>query len=400
MSGRVILLVGTKKGLFTFESDAERRNWRETGPLLASWEVNGLVGDSRRGHRLLAGTGHAAYGPTIRVSPDFGQTWTQVLESPRYTPESGRFVRRIWQIVCGPEPDTYYAGVDEAGLFVSADGGLSWRQRDTLGRDPTRSRWSRTQAGNPLHSLVAHPADARRIWGLVGGAGVVYSGNGGVDWEFRNAGLPPAGDSPDLTQGVHRLAADPAAPEHLYLQHTDGTFASDDGGAHWERIDAGLPSRFGFALEVSPAGDVYTVPLDRETRCFPGGRPQVYRRRRGGDAWERAGEALPSEPHFVGVLRDALAVDGLSPSGIYFGTTQGDLFASPDAGASWLRLPGQFSRIHTVRVWQLGLGRAVRRPPRGSKPTRDRRPPHVGSSTVCSQGIGTGARMPVPPPAR
>lgn len=354
MGDRVILLVGTQKGLFTFESDAARRRWRETGPLLPSWEVTGLLGDSRHGQRIFVGTSDAAHGPTIRISEDVGQTWTQIVESPRYAADSGRLVHRVWQIVHGPatEPDTFYAGVDEAGLFVSRDSGTTWRHHDTLGRDPSRPRWSRTQAGNPLHSLTLHPGDAQRMWGLVGGAGVVYSGNGGVDWEFRNSGLPPAAGSPDLTQGVHRLAADPAEPERLYLQTTDGTFASEDGGAQWHAIDAGLPSRFGFALDTSRAGDVYTLPLDRQTRCFPDGRLQVYRRSRGGVAWHALGAGLPSAPHFVGVLRDAFAVDGLEPAGLYFGTTQGDLWLSPDAGASWVRVPGQFSRIQTVKVWQ------------------------------------------------
>jgi len=193
MGNRVLLLVGTRKGLFTFESDTTRRAWREAGPLLSSWEVTGLLGDSRHGHRLFAGTGHMAYGPMIRVSLDFGETWTQMLESPRYPPDGGRSVHRIWQILSGTpaEPDTFFAGVDEAGFFVSRDGGRTWRHHDTLAADPSRPRWSRTQAGNPLHSLLLHPQQPQRLWGLVGGAGVVYSGNGGVDWEFRNAGRCP-----------------------------------------------------------------------------------------------------------------------------------------------------------------------------------------------------------------
>ncbi|HET7559887.1 MAG TPA: hypothetical protein VFK80_07990 [Limnochordia bacterium] len=354
MSSRILLLVGTRKGLFTFASDAKRRVWRETGPLLPSWEVTGLLGDSRHGHRLFAGTGHMAYGATLRVSSDLGKGWTQLLHSPRYPAESGRIVHRIWDLAAHPtKADTLYAGVDEAGLFISRDRGEHWTHHDTLGDDPTRPHWSRTKAGNPLHSLRFHPEDPQHMWALVGGAGVVFSQDGGVNWAWRNNGLPPLDDHPELTHGVHRLVADPHDPLRLYLQHTGGLFGTDDGGLNWQPAGDGLPSRFGFALAVSPAGDLYSIPLDPESRCFAGGRLRVYARPRGESAWRPLPDSLPAEPHFVGVLRDALVVDGLDPVGLYFGTTQGDLFVSPDGGAGWLRLPGQFSRINTLRVWAL-----------------------------------------------
>jgi hypothetical protein len=138
MSKRVILLIGTNKGVFYYSSDSERRKWNLHGPFLSGWEAYSVLGDSRQGRRLFAGTSHAAYGATIRVSDDFGESWTQIENGPAYSPESGFSLNRIWQLVPGAEPDTFFAGVEEAGLFVSRDRGMSWRELDGLTKHPTR----------------------------------------------------------------------------------------------------------------------------------------------------------------------------------------------------------------------------------------------------------------------
>lgn len=349
MPSAVLLLVGTQKGLFLFESDEERKSWRETGPLLASWEINGLLADYGRSGRLLAGTGHRAYGPTVRISEDRGASWSQQVASPRFN-DGVRTVRRIWQLAIDPHaPDLFYAGVDDAALFVSRDAGATWRLRDTLAEDATRSYWSRTAAGNPLHSIVFHPEKRDELWALIGGAGVAHSTDGGEHWSFRNAGLPPAEDA-RLSDGVHRLVLDPQSPDTLVLQHREGAFITHDGGSSWRDYSAGLPTRFGFALEIAEDGTRYALPVDPATRCFPEGKVQLYHRARGDERWRPAGAPCSDEPFFVGALRDALAVDRFSPRGIYFGTTQGDVFVSADGGESWQRLPGNYSRVNTVSI--------------------------------------------------
>jgi photosystem II stability/assembly factor-like uncharacterized protein len=356
---QVVVLVGTNKGVFFYTSDPTRRDWRLTGPHLSGWAIFSLLGDSRCGRpRIFAGTSHMAYGPTIRVSDDFGASWTQIEAGPRYSKESGFSLKRIWQITPGhsSEPEKLYAGVDEAGLFVSQDNGESWREVDSLTRQPTRPDWRPGGGGLCLHTIVVDRTDHRRLWVAISAVGVFRTDDGGGSWKVCNNGLargpgdPPV---PEIGFGVHKLAQDPWDAETLYLQAAEGVFRTTDGGESWSPLEEGLPSCFGFPLAVAGDGDLSVVPLDPKTRAFPGGRLRVYRLRRGSDRWEVQDRGLPETPHFVGVLRDSLAVDPLEPTGVYFGTTQGDLFYSRDAGDSWNRLPGQFSRITVVKTWVL-----------------------------------------------
>jgi photosystem II stability/assembly factor-like uncharacterized protein len=298
--------------------------------------------------RLFAGTCHLAYGPSLRVSQDGGETWRQLPHSPRYERERGRCVQRIWQLAEGPN-GTLYAGVDEAGLFSSGDGGETWRELEGMTRHPSAPGWTPCASGIPVHSLVPHPTDARKLWVAISDGGVFRTADGGESWTACANGLPArSGDPEGMRRGVHRLAADPFAPETLYVQHIEGVFRSTDGGESWLPLNRGLTELFGFPLAVTAGGDLYIAPLDRETRCFPEGRLRLYRLRHGEAEWEPVGRGLPETPHYVGVLRDALAADSRSPAGIYFGTTQGDVFCSADGGENWYRLPGQFSRVTTV----------------------------------------------------
>jgi hypothetical protein len=352
---RIVLLIGTSKGAFFYHSDRERREWQLTGPHLSGWEVYALLGDHRTGRpRLFAGTSHMAYGPTIRVSDDFGASWTQIAAGPRYRKESGCRLNRIWQIVPGhpAEPRTLYAGVDEAGLFVSRDGGETWQEVEGLSRHPSRPHWRPGGGGLCLHTLLIDPTNRRRLWAGISVAGIFRTEDGGESWTLCDRGLPP-GETAGVGSNVHKLALDPRDPDTLYLQTTDRVYRSTDGGDGWQPIDASLPERFGFPIAVTGAGDVLVAPLDPETRGFPRGRLRLARCRGGREPWQSVGDGLPETPYHVGVLRDALAVDDLEPAGVYFGTTGGDLFYSRDAGGQWARLPGQFSRILMVQTWLL-----------------------------------------------
>jgi photosystem II stability/assembly factor-like uncharacterized protein len=412
MGNQVTLLVGTNKGAFVFRSDSKRAPWVQEGPHLSGWSVDTLLavpalaiataeqsgnapvsGASLTGMRFVAGTSHLAYGPTVRVSDDGGETWSQQAGSPRFAKESGQLMRRVWEIVAAPHASvmgadagagrgggTLYAGVEDVGLFTSEDSGATWHEVTSV-----------PGARGFVHSVVMHPGNPHRLWLGVQGLGVFRSEDGGTTWCRADAGLPAAKRrdqrwqsgqmrvqqrgqareqvqslAPSLAQVsgqsevrdaeresiVHRLAGDPTQPERLYVQHHQGVFRSDNGGENWYPITAGLPgSGFGFPLCVAPNGDVLVVPLESEDeRYMPEGSLAVYRSRDGGEHWEKMCHGLPETPQFVSVLRGALTTDTLEPYGVYFGTTAGELFCSADAGETWRQLPGQFSRITTLSV--------------------------------------------------
>lgn len=359
-SGRVTLLVGTTKGAFFFHSDADRRNWEMTGPHLDGWEIYSLCGlgdGNGGGSRVFAGTSHFVYGTTIRVSEDLGANWTQVEAGPLYTQESGFKLNRIWQIVPGhhTEPDTLYAGVDQAGLFASRDGGLTWDEVTGLTRHATRDQWAPGNGGLCLHTILVDPVNSKRMWVGISAVGAFRTDDGGQSWKVCNEGLPQlVTDVPNQEVGrcVHKLVLDPKDPNTLYLQFHGGVFKSTDAADSWQPIENGLPSNFGFPMGITAHGDLFVIPLESDMqRHVKDGKLRVYRSRDGGATWSDTSRGLPEQPHYVGVLRDALAVDTLDPAGIYFGTSMGEVFYSSDAGENWSRLPGQFPRITSIKTW-------------------------------------------------
>ncbi|WP_373231886.1 WD40/YVTN/BNR-like repeat-containing protein [Cohnella sp.] len=362
MAKQVKLLVGTNKGIFVYSSNEDRRDWKLSGPYLSGWEVYSVLGDSRNGHTLFAGTSHAAYGASIRASYDFGETWTQIEQGPSYSPESGFALNRIWQLVQGApsQPDTLYAGVEEAGIFVSQDRGLSWRELSGLTSHPTRPSWFPGAGGMCLHTIIIDPNRPEKMWVAMSAVGVFRSDDGGETWQAKNAGLarvPTGQPYEEVGYCIHKMVADPKNPDHLYMQEHCGVFKSVDGGDNWTPMEEGLTMRqgdepFGFPFCVSPTGDLFIIPLESsEQRSMKDGKMLVYRRRQGETEWLPIGNVLPEEQRHVSVLRDAMSVDSLDPYGLYFGTTSGEVFCSVDCGVSWQRLPGQLSRILSVKPW-------------------------------------------------
>ncbi|MCX6043758.1 MAG: exo-alpha-sialidase [Chloroflexi bacterium] len=347
------LLVGTTKGLFCYRADAQRQAWQREGPLLSEWSIDSILGDSRHGDRIFVGASHSTYGPAIQLSTDGGQHWTRLSGGPGYTPTSGRHLRGIWQITAGApsQPDTYYAGVDEAGLFVSHDQGITWQEMEGIARHPDRAHWRPSRGGITLHAIAIDPTDPQRMWVAIASAGILRSEDGGVSWQACNQGqrIRSATDAPSYLP--HKLALDPNNPNVLYLQNIDGVYCSTDGADSWQTIEAGLPSTFGFPFAVDHTGNQYVVPLDGNTRSMVDGRLCVYRRRATENGWQPLTTGLPTEPQLVGVLRDALTVDALTPAGVYMGTTQGELFYSADAGEHWAPLPSQPARITALQAW-------------------------------------------------
>jgi hypothetical protein len=332
---RVVLLIGTKKGVFLAEGDAGRRAWRLRGPLISgTWSICHLAYHPGRG-RIYAGGSSNWYGPAVWWSDDLGETWVHSSEGIVFG-DGGPAVQQIWSVA--PADGLLYAGVDPAGLFRSADGGETWEHLGALRAHPTRETWRETNAGLPLHAVLTAPGDARRLWVAVGAGGTYRSEDGGESWmRLGEAGGPC----------VHGLALAPGAAgrngerghRRLYQQSHDGVFRSDDAGGTWVDVSAGLPSRFGFPVATHPRGPdtAYVVPLDAggERRSPPGGRLAVWRSRDAGGTWERLDRGLPEGPVHVTVWRGALGTDDLDPAGVYLGTSTGQLYASPDEGETW-----------------------------------------------------------------
>ncbi len=354
---KILVMVGTRKGAFFLWSDEARREWRVEGPFLKGWEVQDLTLDTRRGRpELFAAVGHFVYGATVQRSLDFGQSWTQIEKGPEFPDGAGSQLKRIWCIKPGhpSEPNTLWAGVDEAGLFVSEDGGDSWQEVSALRGHPTREGWFPGLGGLCCHTVSIDPTNPERMWLGISAVGVFRTEDRGATWKVCNEGLPivsPAKDFQDIGSCIHRLVVSPDEPGVLYQQNHRGVFRSRDGADSWQRIEEGLPASFGFPIAVDPnrGRTLYVLPQESdEYRFFPQGNLAVYRSQDGGDSWHALTQGFPTGPAYTGVLRNALAVDGLDDLGLYFGTTGGLLFYSRDGGDSWDQMPCILPRIAGV----------------------------------------------------
>ncbi len=358
---KLVLLIGTVKGVFLYHSDERRKTWKLTGPHLGGWEIFSVCGDSRNG-RILVGGEHFSTGPTIRVSSDLGVTWSGVKRDPKLA-KSAKGVKaelkHLWQIVPGhpSQPGTWYAGADDAALFVSRDDGDTWSELTGLTRHPTRPRWMPGFGGLCLHSIVVDPANAQRLWVGISAVGVFRTDDGGKTWKLCNNGLhnvaPEFIKDADLGRCVHKIVLDPSRPNSLAMQFHGGVFVTRDGADSWQRVSAGLPHDFGFPMAAT-LRDLFVVPLLADNnRVVPDGALKVWRSRDRGRTWRALTKGLPQKEHFVGVLRDAMCADPLTPAGVYLGTTGGELFYSRDDGDSWTKLPASFPRITNLKVWMV-----------------------------------------------
>jgi hypothetical protein len=360
MDKQFVLLVGTTKGLFLFRADHQRRDWRMEGPYLGGQEIYSVLGDSRQKPRIYVGVSNDGKGPTIQVSDDFGANWRPIAAPPRY-PEGSNFqLSRIWQLVAGPTttPAVLYAGVEEAGLFVSHDQGEHWSELSGLTQHPTRPGWIPGAGGMGLHTILLDPSNPRRLWVAISAAGVFRSDDRGETWQTCNKGLarvPTGQPYPEVGYCAHKVTLDPQDSNILYMQDHGGVNKSTDAGDTWFPIEEGLlprnDERFGFPICAATTGDLFLVPLEgSEQRQMRGGKLLIYRSQNRGESWAPVGDVSP-ESSWVSVLRDGLTVDTLEPYGVYFGTTGGELFYSLERGDSWVRLPGRLPRITAVKTW-------------------------------------------------
>ena len=356
MSGQVVLLIGTRRGLFRAVADPDRREWTVHGPAIKGYEVYHAVLDSRDPAAGYAAVRHEVWGAHIYRTGDGGVTWEPLEARPSFPADSGREVQAIWHLATGgSQPGVLYAGVEPAALFVSRDGGDSWARITSIEEHPTAALWQPAKGGLALHSIQVDSAHPDRIFVAVSAGGAYRSGDGGQTWVAINDGTRAeflSDTRPEAGQCVHSLRLHPLAPHRLYQQNHCGTYRTDDSGDTWNEITAGLPSDFGYVLGIDPSDPdrCWVIPEESShLRAVCDGRIRVYESADGGGSWEARTEGLPQEQAWVTVLREALATDGLQPCGVYFGTSTGHVFASPD-GAAWNPIARHLPKVLSVEV--------------------------------------------------
>jgi photosystem II stability/assembly factor-like uncharacterized protein len=370
MSG-VRLLVGTRKGAFVLTADGARREWDIAGPFFGGWEMYHVAGSPADPDRLYASQSTGWFGQLVQRSDDGGRTWSPVGNEFAYegvpgthqwydgTPHPWEFAR-VWHFEPSREdPDTVWAGVEDAALFRSTDGGATWHELAGLRGHGSGPHWQPGAGGMCLHTILVDPADAARMFVAISAAGVFRTDDAGATWRPVNRGLHSEQiPDPDAEVGhcVHRLAMHPARPNVLFMQKHWDVMRTDDAGESWREVSGDLPTDFGFAIDVHAhePDTVYVVPITSDSEHYPpDGRLRVYRSRSGGGGWEPLSDGLPQHDCYVNVLRDAMAVDGLDPCGVYFGTTGGQVYASADAGDSWAPIVRDFPSVLSVEAQTL-----------------------------------------------
>jgi len=392
----VRVLVGTRKGAFIFTADGTRRKWSVSGPHFAGWEIYHMKGSPVDPNRIYASQSSGWFGQVTQRSDDGGATWftpgsrPEELKGSDGMPrgESNKFVydtsaetgrpltthqwydgtqhpwefKRVWHLEPSlSDPDVVYAGAEDAALFRSSDGGRSWQELAGL-RDAHGPSWQPGAGGLCLHTILLDPVNPARIYVAISAAGAFRSDDHGQTWKPINRGLHSDYiPDPDAEVGhcVHRMALHPARPNVLYMQKHWDVMRSEDGGDNWSEVSGNLPSDFGFPIDVHAhePETIYVVPILSDSLHYPPeGKLRVYRSRTGGrdpQGWEPLTKGLPQEHCYVNILRDAMAVDTLDDAGIYFGTTGGQVYASPDGGDSWSAIARDLPAVLSVEVQTL-----------------------------------------------
>ncbi|WP_010582865.1 WD40/YVTN/BNR-like repeat-containing protein [Schlesneria paludicola] len=367
----VRVLVGTRKGAFILSSDGKREKWEVNGPFFGGWEVYHLKGSPVDPNRIYASQSSSWHGQVIQRSSDGGVTWEAVGNKFAYhgdtgthqwydgTPHPWEF-KRVWHLEPSlVDPDTVYAGVEDAALFRTTDGGQNWHELSGLRGHGSGSRWQPGAGGMCLHTILLDPKNHNRIFIAISAAGAFRSDDAGATWKPINRGLrsqyipdPVA----EVGHCVHRIAMHPSRPDTLFMQKHWDVMRSDNGGDQWQEVSGNLPTDFGFVIDVHAhePETIYVIPIKSDAEHYPpDGRLRVYRSRTGGNDWEPLTNGLPQSHCYVNVLRDGMAVDSLDSCGIYFGTTGGQVYASPDAGETWSAIVRDLPPVVSVEVQTL-----------------------------------------------
>ena len=393
---QVRVLVGTRKGGFIMTSDAKRQKWNVSGPLFSGWEIYHMKGSSVDPNRIYASQTSGWFGQVIQRSDDGGKTWKlpgtpggEQPKSPEGMPmgESNKFVydespqtgkpltthqfydgtqkpwvfKRVWHLEPSlTERDTVYAGVEDAALFRSTDGGTTWQEMAGLRGHGTGPKWSPGAGGMCLHTILLDKTNPKRMFVAISAAGCFRTDDGGKNWKPINSGLKNPylpEPTPEVGFCVHRLAMHSSRPNVVFMQlhQGGGIFRSDNAGDQWREVNGNLPTDFGFPIEVHAhePETIYAMPVDPMTRMPPEGKLRVWRSRTGGAKWEPLTKGLPQENCYVNILREATAIDSLDKCGIYFGTTSGEVYCSPDSGDNWLPIVEHLPAVMSVEVQTL-----------------------------------------------
>jgi photosystem II stability/assembly factor-like uncharacterized protein len=389
---KVRVLVGTRKGAFILTADGKREKWDVSGPHFAGWEIYHLKGSPADPNRLYASQTSGWFGQVIQRSSDGGKTWETPGGGMTATPdgmpsgESNKFVyntsaengkpltthqwydgtqhpwefKRVWHLEPSlADPDVVYAGVEDAALFRSTDGAQTWHELSGLRGHGSGPRWQPGAGGMCLHTILLDPNHPDRIFIAISAAGAFRTDDAGKTWKPINRGLKsntiPDGTA-EVGHCVHRIAMHRSRPDVLFMQKHWDVMRSDNGGESWQEISGNLPTDFGFPIDVHAhePETVYVVPIKSDSEHYPpDGKLRVYRSKTGGNEWEALTKGLPQSNCYVNVLRDAMAVDSLDSCGVYFGTTGGQVYASPDAGENWAPIVRDLPAVLSVEVQTL-----------------------------------------------
>ncbi len=392
MSG-VRVLVGTRKGAFVLTSGGKRKNWRVSGPFFAGWEIYHMKGSPVDPNRIYVSQTSGWFGQLLQRSDDGGKSWRQPGLPDQGLPAPGpptalpnRFAydtsaetgkpltthqwydgtqhpwefKRVWHLEPSlTDPNTVYAGVEDAALFRSTDGGENWHELAGLRGHSSGPQWTPGAGGMGLHTIILDPSNPGRIYIAISAAGAFRTDDGGTTWKPINKGLVSntmPNPTAEVGHCVHHIAMHPARPGVLFMQKHWDVMRSDDAGESWREVSGNLPTDFGFAIDVHAhePETIYVAPIKSDSEHFPlDGKLRIYRSRTGGNEWESLGKGLPEKDCFVNVLRDAMAVDTLDDCGIYFGTTGGQVYVSADSGESWRAIVHDLPAVLSVEVQTL-----------------------------------------------
>lgn len=392
---KVQVLVGTKKGAFILTSDSTRVKWEVSGPFFGGWEIYHMKGSPADPNRIYVSQTSAWFGQIIQRSDDGGKTWFQpgfkpgdATTTPDGMPvtESNNFAydisdaegkplsthqffdgtqkpwefKRIWHLEPSlTDPDTVYAGAEDAALFKTINGGKTWKELSGLRGHSSGAQWSPGAGGMGLHTIILDPKNEKRIYIAISAAGAFRTDDGGMTWNPINKGLSSQyipDPNAEVGHCVHRMAMHPSKPDVLYMQKHWDVMRTNNAGALWTEVSDNLPSDFGFVIDVHAhePETIYVIPIKSDSEHFPpDGKLRVYRSRTGGNNWEALTNGLPQQDCYVNILREAMCVDKLNPCGIYFGTTGGQVYASADGGDSWNAIAQNLPSVYSVEVQEL-----------------------------------------------
>jgi photosystem II stability/assembly factor-like uncharacterized protein len=367
----VRVLVGTRKGAFVLTSDAKRKTWDVAGPHFAGWEIYHMKGSPVDPNRIYVSQCSGWFGQQIQRSNDGGKTFEPVGNAFVYDGPTGTHqwydgtqhpweFKRVWHLEPSlSDADTVYAGVEDAAMFRSTDGGTTWLELASLRNHGTGPQWMPGAGGMGLHTILIDPNDHKKMFIAISAAGTFRTDDGGTTWKPVNRGLNSQflpDPTAEVGHCVHRIAMHGARPKTLYMQKHWDVMRSDDSGENWHEVSGNLPTDFGFVVDVHAhePETIYVVPIKSDSEHFPlDGKLQVFRSKSGGNEWEPLTKGLPQKDCYVNILRDAMAVDTVDDCGVYFGTTGGQVYASTDGGDGWNAIVRDLPAVLSVEVQTL-----------------------------------------------